>query len=125
MDSTHQRFGHANQKSLSSSLPMRLAIFKALSMGSVITLSLLPLLSVKANDAALGREIYQDTCAACHGRDMVSPGLAFDLRKFPANDFSRFQNAVLNGKPPGMPPWRHQLNADDVKALWDYVKTGG
>jgi hypothetical protein len=56
---------------------------------------------------------------------MVSPGLAFDLRKFPANDFNRFQNAVLEGKPPGMPAWRHQLNADDVKALWDYVKTGG
>jgi mono/diheme cytochrome c family protein len=32
---------------------------------------------------------------------------------------------VLEGKPPGMPAWRQQLNADDVKALWDYVKTGG
>jgi len=79
----------------------------------------------QANDASLGKEIYQDICAVCHGRDMVSPGLAFDLRKFPVNDFNRFQNAVLNGKLPGMPPWRHQLNADDVKTLWDYVKSGG
>jgi len=92
---------------------------------AMLALSLCSISVAKANDASLGKEIYQDTCAACHGRDMVSPGLAFDLRKFPANDFSRFQNAVLNGKPPGMPPWRHQLNADDVKALWDYVKTGG
>ena len=103
---------------------MRLAVFKALSIGGVITLSLLPFFSVKANDAALGREIYQDTCAACHGRDMVSSGLAFDLRKFPLAEFDRFQNAVLNGKPPGMPGWRSQLSAEDVKAIWDYVKTG-
>jgi mono/diheme cytochrome c family protein len=104
---------------------MRLAVFKVLSFGGVITLSLLPLFAVKANDAALGREIYQDTCAACHGRDMVSSGLAFDLRKFPLTEFDRFQNAVMNGKPPGMPGWRSQLSAKDVRAIWDYVKTGG
>ena len=123
MDSTHQRFSDADQKSLIFS-SMRLAILKGLSIGGVFLLSLLPLFAVNANDAALGREIYQDTCAACHGRDMVSSGLAFDLRKFPLAEFDRFQNAVLNGKPPGMPGWRSQLSAEDVKAIWDYVKTG-
>ena len=124
MDSTHQRFSDADQKSLIFS-SMRLAILKGLSISGVFLLSLLPLFAVNANDAALGREIYQDTCAACHGRDMVSSGLAFDLRKFPLAEFDRFQNAVLNGKPPGMPGWRSQLSAEDVKAIWDYVKTGG
>jgi len=123
LDSTHQRFSDADQKSLIFS-SMRLAILKGLSIGGVFLLSLLPLFAVNANDAALGREIYQDTCAACHGRDMVSSGLAFDLRKFPLAEFDRFQNAVLNGKPPGMPGWRSQLSAEDVKAIWDYVKTG-
>lgn len=123
MDSTHQRFSDADQKSLIFS-SMRLAILKGLSISGVFLLSLLPLFAVNANDAALGREIYQDTCAACHGRDMVSSGLAFDLRKFPLAEFDRFQNAVLNGKPPGMPGWRSQLSAEDVKAIWDYVKTG-
>jgi len=104
---------------------MQLASFKALSLGSVVTLALLPVFGLKANDAALGKEIYQDTCAACHGRDMVSSGLAFDLRKFPIAEFDRFQKAVMNGKPPGMPGWRNQLSAEDVKAIWDYVKTGG
>ena len=103
---------------------MRLAILKGLSISGVFLLYLLPLFAVNANDAALGREIYQDTCAACHGRDMVSSGLAFDLRKFPLAEFDRFQNAVLNCKPPGMPGWRSQLSAEDVKAIWDYVKTG-
>lgn len=123
MDSTHQRFSDADQKSLIFS-SMRLAILKGLSISGVFLLYLLPLFAVNANDAALGREIYQDTCAACHGRDMVSSGLAFDLRKFPLAEFDRFQNAVLNGKPPGMPGWRSQLSAEDVKAIWDYVKTG-
>jgi mono/diheme cytochrome c family protein len=123
LDSTHQRFSDADQKSLIFS-SMRLAILKGLSISGVFLLYLLPLFAVNANDAALGREIYQDTCAACHGRDMVSSGLAFDLRKFPLAEFDRFQNAVLNGKPPGMPGWRSQLSAEDVKAIWDYVKTG-
>jgi len=31
-----------------------------------------------------GRQVYDDLCMTCHGRDMVSPGLVtFDLRKFP------------------------------------------
>jgi len=56
---------------------------------------------------------------------MVSSGVAFDLRKFPKDDPSRFQNSVLNGKGTAMPPWRGQLSPEDVKALWDYLKTSG
>ena len=78
-----------------------------------------------ADDAEIGREIYRDVCAACHGKDMVSSGVAFDLRKFPKDDPSRFQNSVLNGKGTAMPPWRGQLSQEDVKALWDYLKTSG
>ncbi len=80
---------------------------------------------VQADDAALGRDIYKDFCASCHGRDLVSTGLAFDLRKFPQNDAARFQKSVLDGTAKGMPPWKSQLSEQDVKALWDYVKSGG
>ncbi len=55
----------------------------------------------QADDADLGRDVYGDFCVSCHGRDMVNPGgVTFDLRKFPKDDFERFQNAVLNGKCP-------------------------
>jgi mono/diheme cytochrome c family protein len=104
---------------------MRTPIAFSLVCAFGVMATLLPLTQLQANDAALGKEIYQDACAACHGRDMVSSGLAFDLRQFPQAEFERFQNSVLNGKPPGMPAWRNQLSREDIKALWDYVKTRG
>src|SRR5262245_55794453 len=82
--------------------------------------------AAQADDADLGREVYDDVCATCHGRDMVNPGgVTFDLRKFPKDDFERFRNAVVNGKPPAMPPWRDKVSDDDVKLLWAYVRSGG
>jgi mono/diheme cytochrome c family protein len=73
-----------------------------------------------------GREVYGDFCATCHGRDMVNPGgVTFDLRKFPKDEYERFRNAVLNGKPPAMPPWRDKVSDDDLKLLWAYVRSGG
>jgi mono/diheme cytochrome c family protein len=78
------------------------------------------------DDAELGRGVYEDFCVTCHGRDLVNPGgVTFDLRKFPKDDFERFRNAVLNGKPPAMPPWRDKVSDDDVKLLWAYVRDGG
>jgi mono/diheme cytochrome c family protein len=82
--------------------------------------------AARADDADLGREVYDDFCATCHGRDMVNPGgVTFDLRKFPKDDFERFRNAVLDGKPPAMPPWRDKISDDDLKVLWAYVRSGG
>jgi mono/diheme cytochrome c family protein len=73
-----------------------------------------------------GREVYGELCLSCHGRDMVNPGgVTFDLRKFPKDDFERFRNSVLNGKPPAMPPWRDKVGDEDLKLLWAYVRSGG
>ncbi len=77
-----------------------------------------------ADSSEIGKEIYHENCATCHGREMQKPGLAFDLKKFPKNDFQRFQNSVLNGKGGGMPAWRSKLNEDDVQSLWQYVISG-
>jgi mono/diheme cytochrome c family protein len=73
-----------------------------------------------------GRDLYADTCAICHGRDMVNTGaLAFDLRKFPKDDFARFRDSVLNGKSEAMPAWRDKIDDNDLAALWAYVRSGG
>ena len=79
-----------------------------------------------ADDAELGRDVYEEFCVTCHGKDMVNPGgVTFDLRKFPKDDFARFQTTVLNGKGPGMPPWRGKVSGDDLKLLWAYLQSGG
>ncbi len=79
----------------------------------------------EADELGQGREIYRDACASCHGNEMMNPGLAFDLRKFPKGDPERFRNSVLNGKGQGMPALKGQLSAEDIEALWAYVKSGG
>jgi hypothetical protein len=55
---------------------------------------------VWADDVDLGREVYDDFCVACYGRDMVPPpgGMTSDLRKFHKDDFERFRKALLEGK---------------------------
>jgi mono/diheme cytochrome c family protein len=101
-------------RSTTAQLLATLAISGALSAGA------------QADDADLGRDVYGDFCVTCHGRDMVNPGgVTFDLRKFPKDDFERFRSAVLNGKPPAMPPLRGKVSDDDLKLLWAYVRSGG
>jgi alcohol dehydrogenase (cytochrome c) len=72
-----------------------------------------------------GRQIYEDNCETCHGRDMAAPGaVVFDLRKFPKDDHARFKNSVLNGKGTAMPAWGDKLSDEDVEMLWAYVRGG-
>jgi mono/diheme cytochrome c family protein len=84
--------------------------------------------AAEPNEAEIdqGREIYGELCLACHGRDMINPGaLTFDLRQFPKDQFERFRDVVLNGKPPSMPPWRDKTTNEDINLLWAYVRSGG
>jgi mono/diheme cytochrome c family protein len=73
--------------------------------------------------AAKGEAIYSDFCWTCHGERLRNPGGAtsFDLRRLKPEDYSRFVNAVLNGKNT-MPPWRGVLDSEQVDAIWAYVR---
>jgi mono/diheme cytochrome c family protein len=70
-----------------------------------------------------GAEIYARNCSPCHGARMQDPEAAFDLRKFPTDQYERFVNSVTRGKNQ-MPPWGDLLKAGDVEALWAYVRAG-
>ena len=84
-----------------------------------------PSLAAGADLVEQGRDLYAETCATCHGRDMVNTGtLAFDLRNFPKDDFVRFRDSVFNGKNEVMPAWRDKLTDEDLAALWAYVRSG-
>ena len=77
----------------------------------------------KSEVIAKGAAIYSQNCAPCHGARMADPQAAFDLRKFPADEKSRFVQSVTKGKN-NMPPWGDVLGADEVQALWAYVMVG-
>ena len=70
-----------------------------------------------------GADIYATYCTPCHGAQMEYPGGTFDLRKFPPDQFARFQASVTKGKN-NMPPWGEVLQQGDLEALWAYVMAG-
>lgn len=79
---------------------------------------------VVAQDVAkveAGKEVYNAYCVNCHGLDLESSGVTFDLKRLRANERSRFNNSVLNGKSQ-MPPWRGVLEARDLEMLWTYIR---
>ena len=69
------------------------------------------------------RDIYSDFCWTCHGEKLRNPGggTSFDLRRLKPEDYARFVNAVFNGKNT-MPPWRGVLDAEQVDAIWAYIR---
>ena len=70
-----------------------------------------------------GAGIFAQNCSPCHGAHMADPQAAFDLRKFPSDEKSRFVHSVTKGKN-AMPPWGDLLQPDDIEALWAYVMAG-
>jgi mono/diheme cytochrome c family protein len=79
--------------------------------------------AVTAEAAAKGEGIYSDFCWTCHGEKLRNPGggTSFDLRRLKPDDYARFVNAVFNGKNT-MPPWRGVLDAEQVDAIWAYIR---
>jgi mono/diheme cytochrome c family protein len=70
-----------------------------------------------------GAGMYAQHCAACHGPRMQDPEGAFDLRKFPLDQYDRFIRSVTHGKN-SMPPWGGLFKRDEIDALWAYVAEG-
>jgi mono/diheme cytochrome c family protein len=72
-----------------------------------------------------GREVYEEFCQTCHGRDMASSGaVTFDLRQFPKDDGARFRDSVLKGKGTAMPAFEGRISDEEVTLLWAYVRGG-
>ena len=71
----------------------------------------------------IGAEIYERNCSPCHGSRMQDAQGAFDLRKFPPDQKSRFVTSVTKGKNT-MPPWGSVFEPEEIDALWAYVMAG-
>jgi mono/diheme cytochrome c family protein len=70
--------------------------------------------------ATMGKRIYTGMCTRCHGINMASNGIGFDLRKFPADGRERFERSVSEGLR-AMPAWKTILKPGDTDALWAYI----
>ena len=92
-------------------------------LGAALALAALPALGQDSQQVALGAEIYSRNCSPCHGARMLDPQGAFDLRKFPRGERSRFIESVTKGKNQ-MPPWGGLLKPEEIEALWLYVTAG-
>lgn len=90
----------------------------ALTLALVLTGS-----AAHADQVEMGAMIYGDYCSACHGDELrnTSGGQTADLRRLKRDDHQRFLDAVLNGKRQ-MPPWRDVLDADQIGAIWAYIR---
>ena len=70
-----------------------------------------------------GAALFARNCAPCHGPRMVDPQGAFDLRKFPPDEKTRFMNVLMRGRN-AMPPLGGLFGPDEIDALWAYVVAG-
>jgi len=72
------------------------------------------------SNPVIGRAIFvRDNCASCHGQ-FGQGAMGPNLRNNQPND-DEIRNAVLNGMPTGMPPFRGLLDDRDVEHLIAYI----
>jgi mono/diheme cytochrome c family protein len=68
-----------------------------------------------------GEQVYAANCATCHGPNLVNPGDTFDLKKLGANERTRFNESVTDGKGQ-MPAWGGILTDEQFDQLWAYIR---
>ena len=81
-------------------------------------------------DLALGKKIFADNCAVCHGpegkgnREVGAPNLTDKIWLY-ASDKDTIMQGIRNGRGGVMPAWQGRLNEPIIKALTVYVYTFG
>jgi mono/diheme cytochrome c family protein len=97
---------------------MRLARLGVL-VGTAI-LGIVPARPQSAVDA--GRDVYTEHCASCHGERLNATGAAPDLKLLRADQKTRFDEMVRNGKGQ-MPAWEGMISDEEIGQIWAYVRS--
>jgi len=69
---------------------------------------------------AAGRRFYTGYCTRCHGINLVTVGIGFDLRTFPKDDKERFLRSVNKGVR-NMPAFEGIAKPEQIEAIWAYI----
>ncbi len=92
--------------------------------------------ALKTRQMARGAQVYEEHCASCHGdsgqgEDFVFPALQGNDAVLAASPANMIRTLKFGGYPPstqaypypyGMPPYAHQLSAEDMAAVLTYVR---
>lgn len=81
-----------------------------------------------AGEVAEGREIFNGTCAHCHGPDAVQAERKINLRllkrRYAENMADTFQTTVKKGRPSkGMPAWESIFSEKDIAKIFAFLAT--
>ncbi|MEN3351740.1 MAG: hypothetical protein V7632_5375 [Bradyrhizobium sp.] len=81
-----------------------------------------------AGDANAGREVFNGTCAHCHGPDAVQAERKIDLRllkkRYADEMESTYWKTVHDGRPAkGMPAWKDVFSDDELRNVYVYLQT--
>jgi quinohemoprotein ethanol dehydrogenase len=79
--------------------------------------------TASADQVIVGRHLYAERCAVCHGLNAVSSGLVPDLRFMDANAHKGWDAVLLYGakRASGMPSFDKLLSPDETDAVHAYV----
>ena len=94
------------------------------------TRSLSGLAAEPGTDLALGKKVFADNCAVCHGqegkgnREVGAPNLTDKIWLYGADNQTIVQG-IQNGRGAVMPAWGGRLSESTIKALTVYVHTFG
>jgi mono/diheme cytochrome c family protein len=93
-------------------------------MQKLLAVALLVVTSpANAQDAvAIGEEVYEQHCQACHGEKLRSAGAIPDLRDLGANEREKFDTMVMEGRGQ-MPAWQGIVSPLELDQLWAYVRS--
>ena len=92
--------------------------------------SLSGLSTEKGVDLVLGKKVFAENCALCHGpeakgnRELGAPNLTDKIWLY-ASDKETIMEGVRNGRGAVMPAWNGRLNESTIKALTVYVHSLG
>ena len=67
-----------------------------------------------------GRKLYVASCERCHGINLATSGIGFDLRTLSPHEKERFLRSVTNGLR-AMPAWGGTLKVEQMELIWAYI----
>jgi cytochrome c oxidase cbb3-type subunit 3 len=72
---------------------------------------------------AVGKQLYNKMCVSCHGENAkggFGPSLALSSYKYGKSRLD-ITKSIVEGRPGGMPPFKGQLNEEQVESLVEFV----